>query len=147
MKLDFGGIAKGYAGDCALDVLRRQGVTSALFEAGGDLVLGDAPPGQPGWRIENENAPGRPVMLLQCCAVSTSGDANQFVVLGGRRYSHIVNPQTGLGLTNRVAVTIIAPHGVESDALSTAFSVADYRHRRRLWRAFPSTKIYIRHLN
>ncbi len=145
MKLDLGGIAKGYAGDCVLDVLRRQGIKRALFEAGGDIVLGDAPPGQRGWNIEVENAaPSAPKMLsLSNCAVSTSGDTNQFVVIGGKRYSHVVNPKTGLGLTNRVIVTVIAPRGMTADALSK-LGVADEKHRRRLLRAFPDVKAYIR---
>lgn len=145
MKLDLGGIAKGYAGDCVLDILRRQGIKCALFEAGGDIVLGNAPPGQRGWKIEVENAaPGAPKLLsLSNCAVSTSADTNQFVVINGKRYSHVVNPKTGLGLTNRVIATVIAPRGITADALSK-IGVANNQSRRRLLHAFPGVKAYIR---
>ena len=148
MRLDLGAIAKGYAGDCALDVLRRQGISRALFEAGGDIVLGDAPPGKRGWDIEVVNAaPGAPKLLsLANCAVSTSGDLYQWVKIGGKRYSHVVNPQTGLGLTNRKAVTVIAPRGILSDSLSTALSVANEQTSRRLLRAFPHVRAHVRHV-
>jgi FAD:protein FMN transferase len=148
MQLDLGGIAKGYAGDCVLDALRRQGLPHALFEAGGDVVLGEAPPGTRGWMVEIENykdSQSRTLPLANC-AISTSGDTNQFVIIGGKRYSHIVNPATGLGLTNRRAVTVIAPRGITTDALSTALSITD-RHAHRLQRAFPDAKIYVRPLS
>lgn len=146
MKLDLGGIAKGYAGDCALDVLRRQGITSALFEAGGDIILGNTPPGKKGWQIGFENpAPGAPkIFSLSNCAISTSGDTNQFVIIGGKRYSHVVNPKTGIGLTSRVAVTVTAPRGITTDALSTTLSIASKNAQRRLLRAFPQTRAFIR---
>ncbi|HEY0073986.1 MAG TPA: FAD:protein FMN transferase [Abditibacteriaceae bacterium] len=149
MQLDLGAIAKGYAGDCALNVLKAQGISSALFEAGGDVVLSAAPPGTKGWKIEVENASasGAPrVVELQNAALGASGDTNQFVVIGGKRYSHVVDAKTGLGLTNRVAVTVIAPRGILSDSLSTAWSLADNSQRRRLQRAFPQAQVFLRYL-
>ena len=62
-------------------------------------------------------------MLLRNAAISTSGDVEQFVEIDGGRYSHIVNPATGLGLTNRIQVTIIAPNATTTDALATGVSV------------------------
>lgn len=146
MKLDLGGIAKGYAGDEALRVLREQGVTSALCEMGGDIVLGDAPPNRHGWIIEITNdLPGgiSRKVLLKNCAVSTSGDAEQFVVIDGVRYSHIVNPFTGLGLTNSPLVTIVAKNGLTSDPLSTTVSILD-PDRGRALAEFYGAKSYIR---
>lgn len=125
MQLDMGGIAKGYAGDLAIATLRKLGFPHSLFEAGGDIVLGDPPPGEEGWRIEVVSAgPHDPprVVTLSNCAISTSGDTMQFVEIGGKRYSHIVDARTGIGLTNRVAVTIIGPDGLTTDSLSTALS-------------------------
>src|SRR5688572_10277743 len=81
MRLDLGGIAKGYAGDEAIRVLRDHGIASSLFEAGGDIVVSDAPPGERGWKIElPENTPkdGRTLTLANA-GVSTSGDTEQFV--------------------------------------------------------------------
>jgi len=124
MRLDLGGIAKGYAGDEAIRVLRKNGIHSALFEAGGDIVVSDPPPGAKGWGIEVENpAKGPPILHLANCAISTSGDTVQFVQIGPTHYSHVIDPRTGIALTNRYAATIIAARGIDADALSTAACV------------------------
>ena len=127
MRLDLGGIAKGYAADAALAVLRAHGCPHALVDAGGDLALGDPPPGKQGWRIGiaplAPDVPPSRFLLLANSAVATSGDAWQFVEIDGRRYSHIVDPRTGLGLANRSSVTVIAPDCTTADSLATAVSV------------------------
>lgn len=124
MRLDLGGIAKGYAGDEAIRVLAGHGIKSALFEAGGDIVVSDPPPQARGWTIAIENANGAPEKLvLHNCAISTSGDTVQFVEIGGNRYSHVVDPRTGQALTNHYAATVVAPRGIDTDALSTALTV------------------------
>jgi len=149
MQLDVGGIGKGYADDCAQQVLRKFGITRALVEAGGDIVVTDAPPGRDGWSIEVPNAgkPGEPpVMTFANCAVSTSGDTEQFVDIGGKRYSHIVEPHTGMALTDRIEVTIIARDGLTSDGLSTAVSVLGPEKGQALARQYPGTKAYIRRM-
>ncbi len=125
MQLDLGGIAKGYTADAMLRVLRGAGFPAALVAGSGDLAIGDPPPGKAGWRIEL-GATGE-VRELRNCGVSTSGDESQFVVIGGVRYSHIVDPRTGVGLKNQPVVTVIAPSATESDALATAASVWDGR--------------------
>src|SRR5688572_4691893 len=125
MRLDLGGVAKGYAGDEAIRVLREHGIRSALFEAGGDIVVGDAPPGQDGWSVQiigTETSPTRTVELANR-GISTSGDTEQFLEINGTRYSHVVDPRTGLGLTQRYAATVIGRDGITSDALSTAACV------------------------
>ncbi|MFN0068849.1 MAG: FAD:protein FMN transferase [Limisphaerales bacterium] len=127
MRLDLGGIAKGYALDEALKVLRDQGITSALVSGGGDIAVSGNPPGQRGWRIEVPGpgeAPSAPEFVrLQHAALATSGDLFQFVEIGGVRYSHIVDPRTGLGLTDHGLVTVIARDGTSADGLATALSV------------------------
>jgi thiamine biosynthesis lipoprotein len=127
MRLDLGGIGMGYAVDEALAVLRRRGFTRALVDASGDIGVGDPPPGKCGWTIGVVplDAAGTPSMdiLLANAAVTTSGDAFQHVVIGGRRYSHIVDPRTGLGLTDQSGVTVIAPDCTTADSLATAVSV------------------------
>jgi thiamine biosynthesis lipoprotein len=121
MLLDLGGIAKGYAGDEAQKVLKKHGITSALVAGGGDIVVSGAPPEKEGWKIEIE--PLDPAekekpkhLLLKDAAVSTSGDVNQHVEIDGVRYSHIVDPKTGLGLTGERSVTVVAPNGITSDS-------------------------------
>lgn len=110
MLLDFGGIGKGHAAQRALDTLRGLGHADSMVEIGGDLVVGDAPPGEPGWAVAIETGMGesdRVTRVLTNAAVATSGDAEQFVEIDGVRYSHIIDPRTGLGLTERIAVTVI----------------------------------------
>lgn len=136
MQLDLGGIAKGYAADQALKTLRAHGINAALVAASGDIAIGTAPPGQSGWRVsigtpfQREGAV-RDLMLAHA-AVSTSGDSEQFVTIGGTRYSHIVDPRTGLGLTNRCQVSIIAPHATQTDAWATAISILGAEQGRTL---------------
>jgi thiamine biosynthesis lipoprotein len=134
MRLDLGGIGKGYAGDEAIKILRAHGVASALFEAGGDIVVSAAPPDRPaGWLIETQD--GRRFDLADA-AVSTSGYTEQFVEINGFAYSHVVDPRTGIGLTNQFAATVIASRGITADALSTAATVLGPERSERLFRAF-----------
>ncbi len=128
MRLDLGAIAKGYAADEALKVLRRRGITRALVAGGGDMALADPPPGKKGWRIEiapldATNAPPARFVLLANAGLATSGDLFQHVEIGGKRYSHIVDPRTGIALTDHSLVTVIAPDGITADSLATAVSV------------------------
>lgn len=128
LRLDLGGIAKGYAADKALAALRRHGIRRALVAASGDIASGDPPPGERGWKVgvASVDAQGRDLtttLLLANRAVSTSGDTEQFIEIGGVRYSHIVNPRTGVGLTNRIGVTVIARDATTTDALATGVSV------------------------
>lgn len=127
MQLDLGGIAKGYILDAALAVLRQHGISRTLVDAGGDVVLGDPPPGKAGWTIgiaplELGATPSQ-YLSLSHVAVATSGDMFQFVEIEGKRYSHIVDPRTGIGLTDHSKVTIVASNGVTADGLATAVSV------------------------
>ena len=122
MRLDLGGIAKGYACDRALAALAREGVTRAYVDAGGGMSIGDPPPGRDAWRI-GMIGDARRVLLLKNCGVATAGDLEQFVEIEGRRYSHIVDPTTGLGLTNRAMCTVVAPTGLAADAVDTAICV------------------------
>jgi thiamine biosynthesis lipoprotein len=121
VRLDLGGIAKGDAAEQALGALRRQGIRSAAIQAGGDISLGDAPPGKAGWpvRLAGREEPA----ILRNCAISTSGDASQFVDLWGVRHSHVVDPQTGFGVTSRIEATVIAPRGLDSDPAATALTI------------------------
>jgi thiamine biosynthesis lipoprotein len=128
MRLDLGGIAKGYALDEAAKVLRAKGVAQFLVSGGGDMVVGDAPPGQRGWRVEVgvvdiTNAPPPRFVWLKNYALATSGDQFQRVEIGGVRFSHIVDPRTGLGLTDHSLVTMLARDGMTADAFSKVVSV------------------------
>lgn len=126
MRLDVGAIGKGYAADEAMEVLKKFGITRAFVAASGDMCLGDAPPGQNGWKIqllEAQDERGQGFLVLKNCGVATSGDLFQFVEIDGKRYSHIVDPKTGVGLTDRSLVTVVAKDGMTADALSTTVAV------------------------
>jgi FAD:protein FMN transferase len=144
MRLDLGGIAKGYGADEALRVLRGKGLSQALVAASGDLAIGDPPPGKVGWRI----GIGPPrigstnlaqALLLRNVGVSTSGDTEQFVELAGRRYSHIIDPRAGQALTNRLQATVIADCATRSDALATTVCVLGLEAGLRLVEATSRT--------
>lgn len=128
MALDVGAIGKGYAASEAIEVLGGLGIRSALVAVSGDLAFSEAPPGQRGWRIAIDSGDppveGVPAVLeLTNAAVSTSGNSEQHVDIDGRRYSHIIDPSSGMGLVDDITVTVIARHGLDSDGLDTAVSV------------------------
>ncbi len=128
MQLDLGGIAKGFAADEALTVLRGLGLQRALVAVSGDIAIGDAPPGAVGWKVHVGDA----MRELKNCAVSTSGDAEQHSDKGGARHSHIVDPASGMGLVRSITVTVIAGRGLDADGLSTAISVMGVERGRAL---------------
>ncbi len=125
MRLDLGGIAKGYILQRALDTLREHGVTVAMINAGGDIVAGDPPRRSGGWRIvlEVPCSTGAAFPDIRNAAFATSGATKQFVEIDGVRYSHVVDPRTGLGLTTHQTVHVRAPDGATADAWATALSV------------------------
>jgi thiamine biosynthesis lipoprotein len=123
MQLDMGGIAKGYAAQEAGRVLESRGLKRCLVALAGDVYAGEAPTGQEGWRIEvrgdkTEQAVG--TLVVSHASVSTSGDAEQYVEVGGVRYSHILDPRTGIGTVGGLIVTAIGSDGAYVDAADTA---------------------------
>lgn len=127
MRLDPGGIAKGFALDEAVKVLKEQGIRHALVSGGGDMAFFGGKPGGAKWQIRlagfGEDQEDGPMLALENGAVATSGDLFQYVEIDGVRYSHILNPQTGLGLTVRTLTTVIAASGIDADSLATTLSV------------------------
>lgn len=126
MRLDPGGIGKGLAAAEALREVRTLGLDRCLVAMAGDIAAGDPPPGRPAWEVPIESGlegAERPVVRLVNASVSTSGDLEQFVEIGGVRYSHILDPRTGLGLTSPIAATVVAPDGALADALASAVCV------------------------
>ncbi len=148
MHLDVGGMAKGYAVDEALKILKKQGITRALVAAGGDIAASGPPPGEAGWRImitplDAEGAPPPRFVMLRDSAVSTSGDTHQRIEIQGVRYSHIVNPHTGIGITDHSLVSVLAPDCTTTDLLETTVTVLGPERGMKLIDETPQTAAYI----
>ena len=147
MRLDFGGIGKGYAADESLLVLQHFGITVASVDAGGDLTLGDAPPDKKGWEVEvssgGKDTIATHTLTLKNCGVATSGNTYRYLEHNGIRYSHIVDPQTGVGLTTHTRTTVVAPNGTTADALATAFSVLGIKKGPRLAKKLQNIEVWL----
>ncbi len=137
MRLDLGAVAKGWILDRALERLRAAGVHDALLEAGGDLVVRGAPPGERGWRIRVPRAAGDTILVMRGGAVSTSGASVQRVDDGrGGEESHVLDPRTGRGLREGADLTVTGPSAAIADALATALSLVPVERRAALAAAF-----------
>lgn len=128
LRLDAGGIAKGYAVDQAMAVLRKHGINSALVDGGGDLLASAPPPGTDGWRIQIKSLSRADTLndetiLIQNAALATSGDTYRYLEWQGKRYSHIIDPRTGLGVSHGALVSVYCPDCTTADALASAVSV------------------------
>jgi FAD:protein FMN transferase len=137
VEIDLGGVAKGYAVDRAVAVLKRYGVTSALLSAGGSTIYAlGAPPGKPAWEIEIQD-PVEPDKIatrvrLKDRALSVSGSNEKFFELNGARYSHVMDPRTGRPVQGVLSVAVITDDGTSGDALDNVFYVSGVE-RGRAW--------------
>ena len=144
MRLDFGGIAKGYILEEGLKAAAAAGVSRALVEAGGDIVVGDAPPGRDGWRIDTpagDEVFASRARRLRNAAIATSGPTAQFIEIDGVRYSHVIDPRRGIGLTHDLVARVIAPDGATADALATAATVLGFEGLTQMRARFPAVLI------
>ncbi|WP_238808461.1 FAD:protein FMN transferase [Emticicia aquatica] len=129
MRIDFGGIGKGFAEDEMMKILEQNGVKSAMIEAGGNILISDSPTDTPkGWEIIIK----KQKFYLKNCGVSTSGDAFQFVEIDGNKYAHILDPKTGLGFSQPHQISVIATNGTTSDWLSTALYLMNKKEGEKL---------------
>jgi thiamine biosynthesis lipoprotein len=138
-ELDVGGIAKGFVLDRALAVIAGEGIGAALVEAGGDLVVGAAPPGSEGWSIDVPHLGCR--IELSHAALATSGDEFQFVEIDGVRYSHTVDPRTELGLRDSRTVSVVASDGLTADGLATTLTILTEKEGETILSAFPGARL------
>jgi len=146
MELNLGGLAKGYILDQVREVLFEHGLCRVLVEAGGDLVAGAPPPGEPGWAIDVPHGAvgdSSRVITVAHAAVATSGDSVQYVEIDGTRYSHVINPRTGRGLTQQPTTTVVATAGITADALATTIGILGLEEGRQLAQSFhPGATVY-----
>jgi thiamine biosynthesis lipoprotein len=136
MQLDVGGIAQGYIAQKVLERLSGYNIKKVLVDVSGDIATGNAPPGKEGWVIginlpESEQLQKKQLQLHNL-SVSTSGDLYQFIEHEGKRYSHIIDPKTGYGITTQKNVTVIADNPTIADWLATACSIMPVRKAKRL---------------
>jgi len=125
VRIDLGGVAKGYFGDVAVARLREAGATRCLVDVGMDLVTWRAPE-QATFVVGIRNPWGEGllgILTVPGGAVVTSGDYERFVTIDGQRYAHIVDPRTGQPVTGMRSVTVVTTDGAEADALATALFV------------------------
>jgi thiamine biosynthesis lipoprotein len=130
-------IGKGHAAECAVKALRSRGRARCLVALAGDIAAGDPPPGEKGWKIEIAGMRGE--LALANGAVSTAGDAEQFVEIGGVRYSHIIEPRTLVGMTTRRSVTVVSwgeGCGARADGLDTPLWLMGAARSGAVLRAF-----------
>jgi thiamine biosynthesis lipoprotein len=127
MRIGFGGIGKGYAAEMAKKVLREEGVESGIVNASGDLIVWGLQPGGEHWTIGivNPNFAGKIFSYMQITnmAVATSGNYEKFIMIDGVKYSHTINPRTGLPIRGIKSVTIISPNAEIADAMATPVSI------------------------
>jgi thiamine biosynthesis lipoprotein len=152
MSIDLGGIAKGFAVDLACDEILRRGARSFIVDLGGNLRCSGGNGGRP-WRVGVRNpfrqasADGGLVGVLRLgdgAAVATSGNYEQFIEIGGERYTHIIDPRTGRPTKGMAGVTVVSPTATEADALSTAlFVLGPDEGRKVLARCPGSAAIWI----
>ncbi|MBU4487091.1 MAG: FAD:protein FMN transferase, partial [Candidatus Delongbacteria bacterium] len=122
-KIGLGGIAKGYAIDSVAAFIKQKGFKDFIVEAGGDLIVKSSTGKTIGIkhpRSENELID---TLYISDAAVATSGDYEKFIIEDGRRYCHIINPETGYGISDCVGITIISDKAYMSDAFATAVFV------------------------
>ncbi len=149
MRLDLGGIAKGYGVDKAVEAIQKAGAIGALVDIGSNTrCFGTPARGKKTWLvgIQDPNLAEQKndglVMTLKITneSVSTSGNYQQFVIIGGKRYSHIIDRKTGTGTEGLSSVTIIADNATDADALSTAVTVMGDEKGMALIESLPNTE-------
>lgn len=127
MRIGFGGIGKGYAAEKARLVMMASGVTSGIVNASGDLTTWGFQPDGSQWTIgiAHPDASDKIFSYMQISglAVATSGNYEKYVMIGGKRYSHTINPRTGLPVSGIKSVTIISPNAEVSDAMATPVTI------------------------
>lgn len=149
VRIDLGGIAKGYAVDRAVAAALAQGITAGTINLGGNVAcLPDPPPGRDAYRIGIRHPRDRDelcgtVVISGSLAMATSGNYEKSVVIEGRRFTHIMDPSTGRPVADMMAVTVITPRAVDSDGLSTAIFIRGEALARRACAEIPGTRVLI----
>ena len=146
VEIDLGGIAKGYAVDRAVEILRSNGITSALVSSGTSSIYAlGSPPGERGWKI-TLRAPydareAGDIFHLQNYSLSTSGSYEKFFKVGGKNFCHIMNPHTGWPVEGVLSTTVLAPTGTDTDGRSAGFFVMGVERSRKYLAVHPNLAV------
>ena len=148
VELDLGGIAKGYAVDRAIGLLKARAVTAALVSAGGSTVYAlGAPPGRDAWTVSVQDplTTGRVAftVALRDRALSIAGVSEKFFERGSTRYAHIMDPRTGRPVPDVLGVAVLAPDGTTGDAIDDAVFVRGVAGSRSYLGLYPGTEAYV----
>ena len=128
MRLDLGGIAKGYTVDAMVKIIRQAGIQQFLVDGGGDLYVGNAPPNKKGWTVHlvitDDKGEGiEQNLLLENTAIASSGDTYRYLEHKGKRYSHIIDPRTGYGILDQNIINVQAHSCTKADAVASTLSI------------------------
>jgi thiamine biosynthesis lipoprotein len=146
MEVDLGAIAKGYAVDLAAQTLQQDGATSGIVDIGGNLRLFGAPPRGGKWSVLVNPPPGATeqiVLGLPPCGVATSGDYERYFAVGGKRFSHIMDPRTGWPVADMPSVTVVAADATMADAIGTGVSVLGEKEGIALIETMPEVQCMV----
>jgi len=147
MIIDVSGLATGYIIDRAFEAIVATGHECILIDIGGDIRMGSPPPESQGWTIEiagiGKNSPPLCKRLLHSCAITTSGDLNQFIEIDGRRYSHLIDPISCNPLDRRQSATVIATTAIDADAGATALCLMGMENSSQQFDGMPLIEAYL----
>jgi len=147
MRLDVGGIAKGFTVDALAKIIKEAGVTQFLVDGGGDLYVGAAPPQKQGWTIHINaiNEVGEKIaktLLLKNTAIASSGDTYRYLEQEGKRYSHIIDPRTGYGVIDQQIINVQATSCRKADVVASILSVLNKAEARVFLKKIKKVKVY-----
>lgn len=147
MRLDVGGIAKGYTVDAMAAIIRQAGVKQFLVDGGGDLYIGDAPPQKTGWTIyvKTTNKKGVEMtqkLILKNTAIASSGDTYRYLEQDGKRYSHIIDPRTGYGVIDQKIVSVQATTCIKADVTASILSILNEQETKVFLKKIKKIKVF-----
>ncbi len=147
MRLDLGGIAKGYTVDEMVKILQQAGIQQFLVDGGGDLYVGNPPPDKEGWAVQiitsdNQGKKVAQQLILKNTAIASSGDTYRFLAHNGKRYSHIIDPRTGYGVVDQKIINVQATSCMKADAIASTLSIINEKEAAIFLKKMKQVKVF-----